>query len=229
MFKADIIKIHKYYYLYFINIVRLAFAYISQHLDPFESFDLFDLLSKEEKEQFILYTELGQGSLDCIRNCSFLNKNLDSISLQGVNLTGKLMRRTSMQHANFKGSDLSGAYFIDSDYSLSCFDYAICKNIDFTDSILFGCSFKNARLNGANFTNANLDHADLRGAQLNKCNFSGASLKGTKILAEQLRSLFDFDIDYIRKKQIEIYLDECLVPDELLESEYQKQRPVSYV
>lgn len=229
VFKADIIKIHKYYYLYFINIVRLAFAYISQHLDPFESFDLFDLLSKEEKEQFILYTELGQGSLDCIRNCSFLNKNLDSISLQGVNLTGKLMRRTSMQHANFKGSDLSGAYFIDSDYSLSCFDYAICKNIDFTDSILFGCSFKNARLNGANFTNANLDHADLRGAQLNKCNFSGASLKGTKILAEQLRSLFDFDIDYIRKKQIEIYLDECLVPDELLESEYQKQRPVSYV
>lgn len=229
VFKADLIKIHKYYYLFFANIVRLVFAYISQHLNPFESLDFFDLLSKEEKEQFISYTKLGQGSLDCIRICSFLNKNLDCINLQGVNLRGKLMKCTSIKHANFKSSNLSGAYFIESDCSLCCFDDANCKNIDFTNSVLFGCSFKNSRLNGANFTNANLDNADLRGAQLNKCKFNGASVKGAKIYAEQLRSIFDFDIDYIRKNKIEVYLGECLIPDDLLENEYQKQRPVSYV
>ena len=126
------------------------------------------------------------------------------------------------------GANLSGAYFIDSDLSLACFDNANCKNTDFTGSLLFKCSFKNTRLNGANFTNANLDYADLRGAQLNKCKFNGASLKGAKILVYQLRDIFDFDIEYIRDNKIKIYCDDCLIPDELLEDEYRKQRPVNY-
>lgn len=229
MFTADLVKIQRLYYLYFANVLKLIFAFISQHLKPFESYNFFGLLSKTEKEQFISYTKLGYGSLDCINICNFSNINLDDIRLQGINLRGKMMRYTSIRHADFKGSNLSGAYFINSDYSLCCFDDANCKNVDFTDSILFGCSFRNTRLNGANFTNANLECADLRGAQLNKCIFDGASVQGAKILVEQLRSIFDFDIDYIRKNQIQVYLDECLIPDELLEDEYKKQRPISYI
>ena len=228
-YKSNLIKIQEYYYLYFINIVRLVFAFISQNIEPFSSFDLFSLLTEKEKKQFIAYTKLGESSLDCMKICSFINVNLDTINLQGIDLRGKLLRHSSMKYANFSNSNLSGAYFVDSNYTLCCFDDANCKNTDFTNSILFGCSFKNTRLNGANFTNATLDYADLRGARLDKCKLEGASLKKAKVLVDQLSSIFDFDIEYIKENQIEVYSGENLISDEILKYEFQKQRPISYL
>lgn len=229
VFNADIISIQKYYYLIFVNILKLVFAFCSQNFKLTKPIKFFELLDDIEKEQLILYTNYGNSSLDFLNICSFININLDKINFQSINLRGRIIRNTSIKQANFKSANLSGAYIINSDFSLCCFDNSNCKNIDFTNSILFGCSFKNARLNGTNFTNAILDYCDFRGAHLSKCNFTGASLKETKILAEQLRYIFDFDIDYIRNNQIRVYLDDCLIPDKVLEVEYQKQRPVSYL
>ena len=228
IFNVGLKELQRYYYSYFISITKIVFAFVSPQVRPYTSYDFFNLLSINEKENFIKYTKLGQESLDCISICSFSDENLNEINLNGINLRGKLMRRTSIHNANFKGSNLSGAYFINSDYSLCCFDDSNCKNIDFSGSILFGASFKNARLNGANFTDANLNGVDFRGAKLNKCNFNGASVQGVKIFVEQLRFIFDFDIDYIIKNQIEVYRGEEILHDGLLEEEYKKQRPVSY-
>lgn len=227
-FHANLTEIQQHHYLYFIDIVRLVFAFITPNIKPFDSFDFFALLTEDEKEQFIKYSNLGNTSLECLKICSFLNHKLDGVNFNGINLRGKLIYKSSIKNTNMNSATLSGAYFIESDFSLSKFDNSNCKNVDFSSSILFGCSFKNARLNGANFENANLDYADLRGSLLNKCKFDGASVKKAKIHVEQLRTIFDFDIEYIRKNKIEIYCGDCLLPDELLEDEYKKQRPVSY-
>ena len=227
-FTANLKQIQQYYYLCFINIVRWVLAFISPSIEPFHSFDLFSLLTNEQKKQFINYSNFGNASLECLKICSFSNHNLDGLNFRGINLRGKSIRNCSMKNLNMNSATLVGAYFIESDLSLSNFDNSNCKNVDFTGSILYGCSFKNARLNGANFEKANLDYADLRGSLLNKCKFVGASVKKTKIQVEQLRTMFDFDLDYIRNNKMEVYCEECLLPDELLEDEFRKQRPVGF-
>lgn len=225
---SNLQKIQEYYYSIFINTIKLTFATISPKIGFLKSFNFFENLEHDELKQFVEYTKLGDESLDYIKICSFSNTNLNGIKLKGVDLRGKMLRNCTIQNGNMNGANLSGAYFISADLSLSCFENANCKNTDFTDSLLFKCSFKNARLNGANFTNANLNYADLRGAQLNKCKFNGASLIGAKIYARQLRDIFDFDIEYIRENKMEIYCEDCLIPDEILEDEYRRQRPVNY-
>lgn len=228
VFPSSLEGIQAYYYRRFISIVRLTFACIAPNIPEFTYFDFFALLSEDERLNFIKYTEFGNESLDCLRICSFSNKKLDRIFLSGTNLRYKSITNSNMRNANFKNANLAGAYLLHCDFSLSIFDYAYCHNTDFSNSTLCGCSFENARLNGANFTNADLSYADLRGAILTKCKFDGANLFGTKISIEQLRNVYSFDIDFIRKNKIEVYLDDCPLPEELLWDEFKKQRPVAY-
>ena len=228
VFQSDLEGIQTYYYQRFISIVRLTFACIAPNVEEFANFDFFALLSEDERLNFIKYTGLGNEALDCLKICSFSNKNLDGIFLSGTNLRYKSITKSSIRNANFRNANLAGAYLLHCDFSLSAFDYAYCHNTDFSNSILCSCSFVNARLNGANFTGADLSHADLRGAILTKCKFDGANLFGTKISIEQLRDIYSFDIDFIRKNRVEVYLDDCPLPEELLWDEFRKQRPVAY-
>lgn len=228
IFQSNLRGIQAYYYQRFISIVRLTFACITPNVKEFTHYDFFALLSEDEKQQFVNYTSFGNEALDCLRICSFSNKKLDRIFLNGTNLRYKSITNSSLRNANFRNANLAGAYLLDCDFSLSVFDYAYCHNTDFSNSILCSCSFENARLNGANFSNADLSHADLRRAILTKCKFDGASLFRTKISIEQLRDMHSFDIDFIRNNKIEVYSDDCPLPEELLWDEFRKQRPVAY-
>ena len=225
---ADLNSIQKYYYQRFVSILGLVFAFVAPNVRPFSCFDFFGLLNEDETKQFIMFSNLGCAALDCLKICTFTNKVLNGINLNGTHLGGKNMVATVMQNSTFTGATLSGAYLLNSDFSLSNFDNANCRNADFSACTLFGCSFRNARLNGANFSNANLTNADLRGAKLVKAKFGGATFKGAKISSEQLREIYDFDIPFIKENQIKVYSGEYLVTDELLAEEFQKQRPVAY-
>ena len=226
--QSNLEGIQSYYYQRFISITRLTFACIAPNIERFAFFDFFALLSEKEKLNFIKYTEMGNESLDCLKICSFSNKKLDGIFLSGINLKNKSITNSNIRNANFRHADLAGSYLLHCDFSLSVFDYADCHNTDFSNSTLCGCSFENARLNGANFTDADLSHADLRGARLTKCKFDSANLLGAKISIEQLRDIYSFDINFIKKNKIEVYLDNCPLPEELLWDEFRKQRPVAY-
>lgn len=217
-----------YYYVFFVNIVRIVIAFIRPTIIPFCSYDLFGLFTRVEKERFAFYTRLGNANLDCLGVCTFKNKNIDNINLSGTRLSGDNLSYSKMRNSSFNSTILSGAYLINADFSLSSFEGAHCSNADFTNSILFGCSFRGAHLNGTNFTNCVLTNADLRDAQLNKAKFDGADLTRTKITIEQLHELYSFDLSFIRRNHIEVYSGDNLVPDELLEQEYRRLRPVSY-
>lgn len=226
--QSDLEGIQSYYYQRFISIIRLILACIAPNIKKFACFDFFALLSEDERLNFIKYTGFGNESLDCLRICSFSNKELDGIFLSGANLRYKSIKNSNIRNANFRNANLAGAYLLHCDFSLSVFDYSYCHNADFSNSTLCGCTFENARLNGANFSDADLSHADLRGAILTKCKFDGANLFGSKILVEQMRDIYSFDIDFIRKNKIEVYLDDCPLPEELLWDEFRKQRPVAF-
>lgn len=226
--QSDLESIQNHYYQIFISIVRLTFACVAPNIEKPKSFDFFALLNENERQHFIKYTTFGSEALDCLKICSFSNQKLDGIFLGGTNLRGKSIKHSSIRHAYFTNADIAGAYLLYCDFTLSIFDSAYCHNADFSESILFGCSFKCARLNGVNFSNANLSYADLRGAILTKCKFDGANLLGAKISVEQLRDIYSFDIAFIRENKIEVYLDDCPLPDELLLDEFRKQRPVAY-
>lgn len=223
---GDLKSIHNCYYNLFINIVRLVIAFIRPTIKSFSSFNLFSELSINEKERFIFYTTLGNANLDCLGVCTFKYETLDGINLSGTRLSNKSLSYSKIRYSSFRS--LSGAYLLNADFSLSNFEGAHCSNTDFTNSILFGCSFRGARLNGANFTNCILANADLRGAQLNKAKFDGADLRRAKIFVEQLHELYNFDLSFIRRNHIEVYSGNIIVPDEFLEEEYRRQRPVSY-
>lgn len=228
-YNADFFTAQHYTYNFFVNILKLLFAFVAAKGKPFESFVFFEKLDKNELTSFIKYTNLGNLPLDCLKLCSFRYQELNNVNLSNIYFLGHVISNTSVKNSNFSNSNVSGGYFMDSDFSNSCFDNANCKNTDFENSMLINSSFKNAKLNGANFTKCNLDYVDLRGAQLKKCKFNGASMKGAKINSVQLKDLFDFDIDYIRECCIEVYLEDCLIPDKCLDDEYRKQRPVGYL
>lgn len=224
---SDLDILQACYYRKFVSIVRIVFAFVVPNLRPFAVYNLFSFLNDEERKQFIRYTCLGSAPLDCLKKCELSNIELDGINLSKTELTGSSIISTKMRHASLQESTLSGAYLLNSDFTLSNFDNSQCRNADFSNCILFGCSFRNARVRGSNFTNTNMCGVDLRGAEINKCTFSGATLFGMKISANQLRYLYDFDVDFVKDNHIEIYNGDKLVPNECIEEIFRNERPVA--
>ena len=222
-------RVQSYYYQYFISIMRLVFAFVSPNVGFFSQFDLFNLLTEDQKNTLIYYSNFGKTSLDCLKICAFSNKYFDGINLYGTNFRCKVMKSVTMRYAKFREANLAATYLSNSDFTLSDFENAHCQNADFSNCILFETSFKNARLNGVDFSNAILTNADLRGAKLHKAKFNGANMNGVKILSEQLRDIRDLDIRFIKENKIKVYLEDCLVPDSILDDEFKKQRPINYL
>ena len=226
--KGNLTDTQNYYYNFFINIVRLVIAFVRPNIKPFSTFDLFDKLTGDELDRFILLSRLGNANLDCLSICKFKSVTLDGINLSTTNLFGKSLSYSMMRNSVFNSAQISGAYIINADLSLSNFDGAHCSNADFTNCILFGCSFKGANLQGANFTGCIMAYVDLRGAKLKKAQFWGADLRKAKISVEQMHDIFEFDLSFIKRNNIEVYLGNEIISNEYLEEEYKRQRPVSY-
>ena len=68
----------------------------------------------------------------------------------------------------------------------------------------------------------------MRGASFHKCKFENCVLAGMKIEAEQLKVLSAFELEFIRRNHIAVYLEDCLLPDDLLADEFQRQRQIHY-
>lgn len=214
-------NIKTFYLNRFISILRLTLAFITPNIDNYAEFDLLELLDENEIVKFINYSDLGNCTLDCLKICTLNQKTLDGINLSGTNLYGKRMKNVKMRNSKFYNANLSGAYLMNSDFTLSSFEEVRCHNADFSNSILFEASFRSARLNGSNFTNANLCYVDFRGAILKKTKFNGANLYRAKIMLSQLWDLWDyFDLCFIKENNIDVYANEMLLSTPELETEY---------
>ncbi|MGK5091220.1 pentapeptide repeat-containing protein [Deltaproteobacteria bacterium TL4] len=122
--------------------------------------------SNDEEVQLFLKTK------KCVQ-CNLRGVSFDKMNLQGADLRGASLKRTS-----FVGANLEGAIFDDADL----------VHADLRDSNLKGVSFKGvlmqrARLQRANLENAVFQNADLEGssfesAWIRKADFSKAQMQG---------------------------------------------------
>lgn len=217
----------KYFSTWFNGILQLAAACNLSQKSGFSEHPFFTQLDDRKIYRFCkLYHIEDNHSLDFLRFCSFRNLCIKFLDLSGANLYGKCFRSMEMCGSQFINANLAGAYFLQSDMSLSNFGSAHCLNAEFIDSVLNSCSFRNAQLNGAIFLNCSLANADLRGASLNKCKFEHCVLNGMKIDSEQLKMLPNIDLAFIKTNQLVIYVEDCILPEELLADEFRRQRPV---
>lgn len=228
-YEGTLYEVKQFYHSWFNGMVRLAFAFNIPQETNFQNFYFFEQMNEVELQQFCNYYGIhGDDSLDFLRPCSTCNLTLNHLNLSGAYFYGKYFRSMVMYGAKFEKSNLAGAYFLESDLSSSSFEKAHCTNAEFINTVLCSCSFRNAQLNGALFSNCNLANADMRGASFHKCKFENCVLAGMKIEAEQLKVLSAFELEFIRRNHIAVYLEDCLLPDDLLADEFQRQRQIHY-
>jgi len=217
----------KYFSTWFNGVLQLAAACNLSQKSGFSEHPFFTQLDDRKIYRFCKFYHIEDNhSLDFLRSCSFRNLCIKFLDLSGANLYGKCFRSMEMCGSQFINAILAGAYFLQSDISLSDFGDAHCLNAEFIDSVLNSCSFRNAQLNGALFLNCSLANADLRGASLNKCKFEHCVLNGMKIDSKQLKMLPYIDLAFIKTNQLVIYVEDCILPEELLADEFRRQRPV---
>ena len=88
--------------------------------------------------------------------------------------------------SDFRGVDLSGEKFSNSELPQRDFRRAILRGAEFVDCDLRGANFADADLSGANFRDANLQDADFSNANLTKANFYHANLAGAAFIGANL-------------------------------------------
>lgn len=229
IYTGTLYEVKRFYHSLFDGIVRLAFAFNNYQAANSQDFHFFEQMDEIELQRFCYYYGIhGDDSLDFLRPCSTRNLTLNHLDLCEAYFYGKYFCSMVMYDAKFEKTNLAGAYFLESDLSASSFERAHCTNAEFINTVLCSCSFRNAQLNGALFSNCNLANADMRGASFYKCKFENCVLAGMKIEAEQLKVLSVFELEFIRRNHIEVYLEGCLLPDDLLADEFQRQRPLHY-
>ena len=104
---------------------------------------------------------------------------LDS-SLKGgryIDLSGAVLPRANLGHADFSGADLEGTNFTGANLVMAFFVEA-----NLSEAVL-----KDAALAFSDFTDANLSKADLSGARLNKARFRGVDLSTASLHGADLR------------------------------------------
>ncbi|HEX6141538.1 MAG TPA: pentapeptide repeat-containing protein [Geminicoccaceae bacterium] len=107
----------------------------------------------------------------------------DGQNLQGVDLTGAVLRDGSFKRADLTGADLSGvdarrAKFVSATLKNATLDAARLVQSDLTTADLTGASLRDADLTRAKLFRADLRGADLTGAQLDDIDLLKAQLGG---------------------------------------------------
>ena len=108
---------------------------------------------------------------------------LDRRDFQGADLTGAILRDTSLQRSDLSWAKLVGvegpdARFVSAILTEADLSQANFRSADFSRADLRGAKLTNADLRLARFFNANLQGADLTGANLAGVDLTGAQLTG---------------------------------------------------
>lgn len=208
-------------------ILRLYAVFCIQGFDKKIGVPFFQKYTVDERKELIyLLADPQVQAPKAMGFCELRNMELDGINLKGADLYSRYIHKMQMHKAILSDCNLSDAYIVDCDLSLSCLDNAKSKVVQYHNSILCGCSFKNAILNGAIFTNCNLANADIRGARVFKTKFENCILGGMKVDIRQLKDLLFMDHNYIWQHRIQVYLDNELLIGERFLEEYKKVRPI---
>lgn len=206
------------------GLVRLYAAFCVQDYDRVKGVSFFNQFNTQQL--LYLLADPDRQASKSMGFCLLQEMELDGLNLAGADLHRRHIHKMRMHRANLCESNLSDGYVVDCDLSLSCLDNAKSKVVQYHNSILCGCSFRNADLNGAVFTNCNLANADIRGARVYKTKFENCIMGGMKVSVDQLKMLLYMDHYYILQHQIQVYLgDELLTWDRFLE-EYREVRRI---
>lgn len=107
----------------------------------------------------------------------------DAQALQGVDLSGAVLRdasfkRADLSNANLSATDARRAKFVSAILHATRFDGANLVQADLTKAELVGASLRDANLTRARLFRANLSGADLSGARLQETDLLNADLSG---------------------------------------------------
>jgi uncharacterized protein YjbI with pentapeptide repeats len=120
----------------------------------------------------------------------------DGRDLQGVDLSGAVLRDASFSRASLQGVKLAGAEapevrFTSADMTGADLSGAVLRGADFTRTVLRGGSLARADLRQARFFRADLRGVDFQGAELAGADLSGALLEGALWVDGQRRCAAD--------------------------------------
>lgn len=210
------------------NLVRLYAAFINQNYDRMSGVDFFSAIMKPEriKQLLLLLSDPETRASKSMGFCTLKERELDGLNLSGADIHRRYIYKMQMRGARLCETNLTDAYVVECDLSLSCLDRVSSKVVQYHNSVLCGCSFRNANLNGSVFTNCNLANADIRGARVFKTKFDNCILGGMKVDIAQLKELLYMDHNYIRQNRIQVYLGNELLKGERFLEEYKRVRPI---
>lgn len=209
------------------GLVRLYAAFCVLNYDRVMGSSFFDRFNARQRKQLLyLLADPERQASRSMGFCRLQEMELDGLNLGGADLYRRYIHKMRMHGANLCESNLSDGYVVDCDLSLSCLDNAKSKVVQYHNSILCGCSFRNAVLNGAVFTNCNLANADIRGARVYKTRFENCIMGGMKVSVDQLKMLLYMDHHYIWQHRIQVYLGDELLTGERFLEEYRKVRRI---
>lgn len=209
------------------GLVRLYAAFCVGDYDRVMGVSFFDRFHVQQRKQLLhLLADPERQASKSMGFCRLQEMELDSLNLAGADLHRRYIHKMRMHGAKLCESNMTDCYVVDCDLSLSCFDKAKSRVVQYHNSVLCGCSFRNAVLNGAVFTNCNLANADIRGTHVYKTKFENCILGGMKVSVDQLKMLLYMDHHYIWQHQIQVYLGDELLTGERFLEEYRKVRRI---
>lgn len=209
------------------NLVRLYAAFNVLNCDRIRGTEFFEKFSAPQQRQLLaLLADPDAHASGSMGFCRLEHGQLEGLNLSGADFHRRYLHHMQMHRARLCETTLKDAYVVECDLSLSCLDRANSKGVQYHNSILCGCSFRNANLNGAIFTNCNLANADIRGARVFKMKVENCILGGMKVDVTQLKDLLYMDFNFIRFHHIRVYLGDELLTGERFLEEYKKVRPI---
>ncbi|MGI1998697.1 pentapeptide repeat-containing protein [Shewanella frigidimarina] len=113
------------------------------------------------------------------------------VILKGAHLGG--LMHTGQSNLESTYSNLSGAYFVNCDFSGNWY-----QKYDFTNSVLTGSSFENCKLLGADFSSSTTNSVNFSNAELIHTKFNSSRLEGSTFIGSDL-SYSDLSLTNISK------------------------------
>ena len=150
--------------------------------------NLNTLKSEEQKEKEL--KEKIEAHSKWLRNAGGERLNLDGVDLQGMDLSGVIFCRASLNDTNFSGTTLRETNFREAELKGANFSGAYLKRANFADANVRDTVFENAEIARADFTGAKLNFADLKNANCEHTNFAGANLSHARFVNANCRHAY---------------------------------------
>ena len=146
------------------------------------------LKSEEQKEKEL--KEKIDAHSKWIRNAGGERLNLDNADLRGMDLSGVIFYKASLNGTNFSGTTLRETNFSEAELKGANFSGAYLKRANFADANVCDTVFENAEIACADFTGAKLNFADLKNANCEHTNFAGANLSHARFVNANCRHAY---------------------------------------